>query len=318
MADTTTLELAIPELYWPTVSEFLFLNDELLSMLAANGMDVGAGLDQISGEGDGYTWPAHYSGNTAVELFTEHQAAPIPGYQSYAEAALSWVYAWGWWKITRMAEDALRAGERFPAMDREMMLLLEQIKDLRTTTYLGTTNNGLLQAISNTGTYAGINRAVSTWFQSTLDSTVEALNIGALDDLIQVQRDPEKGGKCTLIMTSSTQYKKYGRIAGVPGAANASQRVILPAGAPASVDFGIGEGTLSYENAPVKSMPDFTASEWLQLDMRGGNVKHRLIAPFQAIFYANQGDAKVFYIRTGGTPVVEQTNWQARHSALTT
>jgi len=319
MADTTTLELAIPELYWPTVSEFLFLNDELLSTLAANGMDVGAGLDQISGEGAGYSWPAHYSGNTAVGLFNEHDAALNPGYQNYAEASLSWVYAWGWWKITRMAEDALRAGERFPGMDREMMLLLEQIKDLRTTTYLGSTNNGFLQAISNTGVYAGINRAVSTWFQSTLDTTVEAISIGVLDDLVQVQRDPEKGGKPGLIMTSSTQYKKYGRVAGVPGAANASSRVIInnDGAGPARVDYGIGQDTLSFENAPVISMPDLAADEWVQFDMRGGNVKHRLIAPFEAIFYANQGDAKVYYIRTGGTPVVEQTNWQARHSNLT-
>lgn len=321
MADTSSLALAIPEMYWPTVREYLFLNDELLSTLAAAGMDVGAGLDQVSGEGNAYTWPVHYAGNTAVELFTEHQSAPTPGYQSYAEASLSWVYAWGWWKITRMSEDALRAGQRFDAMDREMMLLLEQIKDLRTTTYLGSTNNGLLHAVSNTGTYATIVRSSSTWFQSTLDSTSEAIAISVLDDLTQTQRDPEKRGKHNLVLTSSTQRNKYARVVGYAGASNAAPRIIInqgDSGGPPKIDLGIGDNTLTWENAPVVAMPDFTASEWLQLDFRAGNIKHRLIAPFEAIFYANQGDAKVFYIRSGGTLVVEQTNWQARHSNLTT
>jgi len=314
IADTTALANALQSSFQPGFTDALFNNNELLSTLRQYGM-----VD-VRGTGTSYNWDVRNTKNTSAAVYSENDAAPTAVAQGYAQASLNWVYIWIWIQVTGHARDAFRANPDaiFDAVAAEFELGMVDLVDLQQTTFLGSTNNGLDNAVDEAATYAGIARGSAAYFESVVDSTAAAMTLARMNTQMLTQRAPEKGGKPTLHLCSDDQELAYSDIKGAPGAANNSVRMQLPQdGSAPKFDLGYDIGGLSFYNAPVKSMPDMDDDLWYSLDFRAQNIKFATIRDMETKFHRNSGDSEIYNITHGSTLVVGNPVWQAKHEDLT-
>jgi hypothetical protein len=172
-----------------------------------------------TGRGNGIRWPVRYAGNSAVGSYGEGDAAGGAGNQSAKEAFLGWKFQKAEISIGGpslavgaqggMVVDPLRFELDNGLLDMRAAINTQIMGD-------GTGNSGkdltgLLAALADTGTYAGLDRGSYTWWKAYVNA-----NGGTPRNLTEaLMRDVKKtmesrGGTLTAIYAGANQWYAYG------------------------------------------------------------------------------------------------------------
>lgn len=276
---TTNAANTIREAYVGGFEEGAFTNNTFLPLFAKK-----------PSVGDtSYRWKIHDSGNDSVEIFTEGQGQPTAGVQSFQNAAVAWTYFRFMVQITGHAVDALKS-RWVDHEDAEVMLGMNDLVDLMTTSFMGSTY-GLTLAVDYGSSYAGITRNGSaSYFESTETAHNAALTTDALIDLRETCRDNDKGqrGPARWIMSLNQESNLY-RLQGPHVISNSNPSDKLP---------GISSQTIAGE--PVYALPDWDDNTIVRVDAGAGHimlVEHR---PFSVKPMAPSGDSDIWQFSWAG------------------
>ncbi len=251
-------------------------------------------------------WHVASAANGSVEVFTEDQAQPAPGAQTYIDANLGYTYFRGMLRITGHLQDVMRNGGAWePIVDREFTLLIEDIRDLVTTTFLGATQGGIQAAVDSTTTYAGVTRGSQTAFESTETATNDVLGYDNMMTHYVTMRDASIGAMPDMILMSWTQAKKYHAITGQPAVKNQ-----------VGTDVATGFTGMEFNTVPILAVPDLTntIAMWLT---RASWAMHSYRS-FEVKDMAPAGDSDVFQISTAPQIVCFDPKMQGKQTGLTT
>jgi len=180
-------------------------------------------FNQGGGGGDGLRWKVHYAGNSASTSYGLEDTPPAAGQQSYERAYLTWKRNW----IT-VAVDGLLQAEAAGAggfIEAQASEISEALQDLILsidgqlwgdgTGNGGKDITGVAAAISATGTYATIDRATATWWQSYVEDAGAAI---LSEDLLTNHFDALFGDGSRgidpnnfVMVTSRAMWRKLGR-----------------------------------------------------------------------------------------------------------
>ncbi|GAB4295400.1 MAG: hypothetical protein Kow0090_10310 [Myxococcota bacterium] len=175
----------------------------------------------VPGAGENIKWPVNHSGITGSSFNPETDSYQNPGEQSYSEAILPWKYINVTLKISGRAQDVAE-GALFNDGNLTAMLVEEAARDLMMTleTQLkgdGTGNegkdiDGIQAAVSASGTYAGIDRAVYTWWQSHINDVQGAWSEAEMQESLEALLDSPRNGQVNLGVTGPTQWHKIANV----------------------------------------------------------------------------------------------------------
>jgi hypothetical protein len=163
-------------------------------------------------------WKVHFAGNTAVGPYTEGASAPASvGRQWYREAYARFALNWAWVEVTGLLEAATRGGGGFKqAVAEEVRQAIEDLREQLNMQILGrSTETGRMlsirDAISNSGTYCGIDRASAVWWQAYVlrPSSPAALTIRNMRRVKTAVEDTPRYGQVSVIVTSPAVYNAY-------------------------------------------------------------------------------------------------------------
>ena len=291
---TTTGANAIREAYAPGFDEAVFRNDSLMSLFSWQ--------DAV---GDtAFRWKLNSAGQSP-EVFTEGQAQPAAGNQTWVNAAVSWTYFRVMLQATGHARDALRSAW-LPAIDEEAVLGRADLIDLITTSFMGSTY-GLELAVDYGSSYAGVTRSGSAgYFESTETDHSAALTTDALIDLQETIRNADKGGSPSIILCNLNQESNVYRLGGPHLITNQNPSDKTP-------------GLLSNRIAgcDVVALPDFTTTVCMMLDPRPSNWAPRVIRPFSVKEMAPVGDSDLYQLSWGGALVCKMPKYQGKLTGVT-
>lgn len=212
MGTLATLAQLIVTLYGDLFVEALTMNTFLLIRLSARG-------NIKTGRGKGIDWPVRYAGNTAVGSYGEGEAAAGAGNQSARMAGLTWRYNRA--EIS-VSGQALAVGATGGILVDPLRFELDNgLRDMRVdinsqvmsdgTGNSGKDITGLQAAIADTGTYAGLDRAVYTWWKAYINAAGGVPRALAESQMRDVKGTIEnRGGMITAIYCDSSQWYAYG------------------------------------------------------------------------------------------------------------
>lgn len=260
-ATTSTASQALRSIILGDIEETVFRNKHFLKLFR-----------QVPAIGDtGYRWNANTAGNTAVETFVEGQAAPSAGKQTYVQAMVGYLHFRAVLNWTGHLRAALAnvEGRYFQAIDEEIRSGQQDLADLMETTFMGTGSAGLQLAVDSSGTYAGINRATETTWQSQEDAIGGALSIANLEDLEEELRDSERGANPDLVISRQNQFTNYQRTIGPAAASGGVFRIQMDAAAAGTkADLGLVASEGSFAGKRWVCVPDLTNTIVVMLDSR--------------------------------------------------
>jgi hypothetical protein len=249
------------------------------------------------GPGDtAYRWKLNSAGNDSVEIFTEGQNQPAAGEQTFVNAAVSWTYFRGMLQFTGHAIDAL-GSHWIDHEEEESNLIIEDVVDLMTTSFMGSSNSGLEVSVDQTAAYAGITRnGAAGYFEATETTVGGNLTWQDLRDLQETVRDNDKSGRPSVWLCSFNQESNIYSLTGQPsikqiGDADPSPNMI---------------GRVMVGGLPVIPLPDFSNTVIMLLDMRPGKFRKVQIRPFSVKEMAPSGDSDVFQVSWGGAAPVNR------------
>jgi hypothetical protein len=315
-ATTTTVSTLIKPAVETEPTVLMYTNREFFGALRAMGM-----RDVVAGGDTAFRWKLLRStGNSSAEVFTEGQAAPSSGNQTWAEAALSWVYHRAIVSRSGHARDAMKSAYLTPewtsdaAMSGEYKGALLNLEDLMANTFLGSTNNGILIAVDSAGTYGGLARATYTDMQSYETAAGgDALTDVDMADTWEGMRDNDRGGKLEAILAPWNQVSNYYRLHGF-GATTPLPR-IMASGEAAKIDYGFNETGLSFHNARIFGVGDMTDTELVFMSNIAEDWLFATIRPIERKDLAITDDtAEKTQVSTGGTLVCRNPRTQAKVS----
>lgn len=277
---TTTASTTIREAYVGGFEEGAFRNDQFLGLFGEKRPSMGD---------TAYRWKIHDSGNNSVEIFTEGSGQPTAGVQSFQNAAVSWTYFRGMVQITGHVIDALKS-RWIDHQDAEVVLLMNDITDLMTTSFMGATY-GLELAVDYGSSYAGITRNGSAgYFEATETAQDARITTDGLIDLQETCRNADKGqkGPAAWIMNLNQESNIY-RLQGPHVIQNSN---------PADKAPGLTRQTFNGE--PIYAMPDWSTTVIARIDRNPGHivlVEHR---PFSVKNMAPAGDSDIWQFSWAG------------------
>lgn len=296
-AGATSGAVLIKTTYDPAFADAVYNNNKLFSLFPA---PVRAGGDTA------YRWKVRGAGNTSVETFVEGQGSPVAGNQRFYNAAVSWQYFRAEIQITGHARDSLQSSY-LPGdiLETEMTLAMQEIKDLMTTTWMGSTV-GLEVAVDSTSTYAGITRGSATYFESLETAHSALLSDSGLLDFHEALRDNDRGAEVGLILSPENQATNYYRLIGGP-----ATKQTTPG------DSARNLSNQSFNGIPWVGIGDMTDTIILFLDMRPGMWTHQVIRPFEVNFQGRAGDSDVYEVSTGNALVCRNPKLQGKLTGVT-
>lgn len=297
MSLTTTVATGttIQQTYAPGFVEGVYRNNALMPIF-------GAPVD--SGGDEAYRWKINSAGNSSVELYTEDQAQPAIGNQTFVNAAVSYLAFRYMVRITGHARAALRSNW-INAIDEEFTLGQQDLIDLITTTYMASTY-GIEAAIAATGTYAGITRGSVGYFESTSTAISRALELNDIIDHWETIQNADKGGMPSALICNLNQVTNIWRLGGGPGIKNMDYSDAAPS-----------LYTQTFAGRPIIGMPDFTTTTIATLDLRPGHwvvVEHQ---PFQVKEMAPSGDSDVTQVSYMGVIVGKNPKCDGKLTSVT-
>lgn len=245
------------------LQESVFYNDEVFGLFP---------LVEMTG---GTTWNVkhHYAANSSIRTYSEGDAAPIPGTESYITANWPVAYYQGVIQITGHVRDQLRNGnpgaEFFPQIALELQNLVKGIVDKASTDMLSTGLTapvGIQGIVDNAGTIAGLSRATYSWFQA-IENAIAGASLAVTDlDICQQQvMDAENAGRPDMWLTSHKQVRLAANFGfrptnGALGSTNPGSMTYVN-GQP--IDLGFNPLAMTWAGKPVIPLRDLTNSVWL-------------------------------------------------------
>ena len=177
VANTTTHANAIQTIY-TGVAEGVFLNSAIYELFGEPAPRSNFGDSK-------YTWGVHSGVNTGVELFTEDTTYPTATYQAVVKAQVSPLWARCPIQVTGILLDVLGNAGNYSALELEMSDAIAQIRDLMTTSFLGSTY-GIELAYDYGSSYAGITRNGSaSYFEASETAVDAAVELSDYEDLLE-------------------------------------------------------------------------------------------------------------------------------------
>jgi len=301
-------DVALQTAFEASFVDAVYRNNEFLGM-SVNGVPVFP-ASPLGGDISSFRWKVNSAGNTSAEVFTEGGTQPTPVAQTYVNAAVAAVYFRAMTRISGHVRDAINQGAAFTGLDvieQEFALGFADIQDLVNTTLMGSTNSGLEVAIDSGSTYAGIARGSAAYWESTETALGGALTRAGLLNLHEAIRDNDKGGRPGLLIGPHNQWTNYAQLAGEPGAANNSVRVM------GSGNYDIAPSTASFMGLPFASVGDFTDTVIAMLDINAGQWALKIRRPFE-VRADQSGDDDVYQLSTASCLICRSPK---RHGKLT-
>jgi hypothetical protein len=267
-ANATTLSPLVKPQVLPAVEVLKYINTELTTFFELAGMPM-----HVSQGGDSFDWKISAGPvNTATEIFTEGQAPAAAGNQTYASPELAYIYFRTVAQLSGHAGDQMRSswvsGDEASAAQLfgELSQGWDDVQDLVNTTFMGSANNGLQQAIDSTGTFAGINRATTTQFASLETAVGGALTAAVMRDAYEGLRDNDRGGKPEAILMPWNQVSNYESLAGASNGTDAAKLLRIMGQPGQGTAFDLGWATnggsvltgMSYSGIPIYGLGDQT------------------------------------------------------------
>lgn len=241
----------------------VFKNNQFLG-LTVNGSPL---FPELPVGDTNYRYKLISSANTSAGTFSEGDSAPQPVAISPVNAVIAYTYFWAWVRTSGRVRD-LDKTQRVSMIEQEMSGAREDIVDVMNTGFMGTSNAGLLTAISDDLTYGGISRGSAAYFESTDTNHNAALTRVGLTNVIETAEDNDKGAVTSVILTSRNQVTNYTNLAGEPNTENSSISVELGLVGGGRLDLGYNVRALSFQGIPIISIPDFSDTDWAGLDLR--------------------------------------------------
>jgi hypothetical protein len=218
---------------------------------------------------------------------------------------VSWTYFRVMLQITGHARDALGSAW-LPAIEEEAILAREDLGDLITTSFMGSTY-GIELAVDYGSTYAGVTRSgAAGWFESTETAHSAALSTDAMIDLQETIRNANKGGQPMISLGNLNQESNIYRLGGPHLITNQN---------PADKTPGLMQNRIA--GTAYVSVPDFTTTVIMMLDMRPRNWAAKQIRPFSVKEMAPSGDSDIMQLSWGGALVCKQPRFQGKLTGVT-
>ena len=279
--NTTAAADTLRETYTPGYDSAVVRNNQLLG-LTLGGRPV---FPRAQMPGEYVRWTVNTAG-ASPEIFTEGQGAPSPTGQSYTELYEDAVYFWVWPRISGHLRDIVRNGGARPGqnpIEQEFMGGFEDIRDLVTTTFLGSTY-GLAHIIDDGNTVHGVAQGSNTWHQAAVENVNGALARSEFIDILEEQR--EGNGRASLIIAPNNQISNYIYLTGEPNAQNSSLRV----------DVGLQGGGLdlvpSMDTCSVMGIPMVGLQDVTDDDIYGLDIRNTRFGPNWQLFTAREMDVR--------------------------
>ena len=218
-----------------------------------------------TGKGQEVRWKIHYAGNTSAGAYSENDEIPEAGSQAYTEARVPFKQNWVVVEVTGLVQAATRGGAAYmDVLANETKEGLEDLKDRLNDQMLATTADGTGRSIhgmgfiiSDVGVYAGIDRAVNTWWQSYVNDnagTPRPLTIALMQDVMAEMEKTTRKGKISVILTNRKHWYDYGNLLTPDRRYTASEKL----------DGGFM--ALDFEGIPVVAVPNLPAGTMYFLD----------------------------------------------------
>ena len=291
----------IQEIYRDGFINAVFYSN-LLGMVLPSGREVFPKLD--SGGGLHSNWIVKRAGNDSVELFTEGQAQPAAGNQSYSHAAVSPIYLRAMCQITGHAQDAMRSNYAgISVIDSEVSGAAADISSEMSSQFLGSTY-GLELAIDDTATYAGISRGSAAYWESLVTAHNAALTTDVLLDTLEAMTDDPIGVVPELIMVPPNQSTNLYRLGGPHLVANNN-----PA------DKAPNYLSQSFAGVPVAGVPGLTSTIALFLSLGPTDAPLWCVEVWRPMAVRQMGavgDSDLMQVSTGASFVCRSPKLQAK------
>jgi len=247
--------------------DLIFRETDLLRAIS----DFGGGMIASQGSAP-FKWQVVSGSNGSVETFVEGQAPPASGQQSYLRPSLDVFGVRAVWGITGHARDnALKGGyyESLPSAE-EVYAQSDVAKKIEDSLCGSTQDVGIASIIDAGDTYAGLAPGSNAQWASEENAVGGALTLSAMDDLYEeltsaLSGSVNRGASPSAILSHPKQMRKYSALAGTPGAANNSVRV-MPDGTQ-GLDLSFRWGAASYQGVPILRIRTLANSEMYMVEL---------------------------------------------------
>jgi len=203
--------LGIQIAYEPGFQQLVWRNNSLLPLF-------GPAVD--TGGGEYIYWHANTSGNSSVEIYSEDQALPAAGNQTYVslyQAPMAFRFVT---RVTGHARAALRK-QWFAVIEEEQTLGNADMVDLMTTSFMGSTY-GLEAHIAATGAYGGVTRGSSTYIESAVTTVSREVQLTDIMDMVETLSDNDRGQRPNMLLGAVNQQTRMYQFA-APGGMKVQQ-----------------------------------------------------------------------------------------------
>ena len=262
---STLASLARPNVQSPLI-DLLFRKTDLLDLLRANG--------QIK-DGNGpapFKWNVITGRNSSVEVFSEGQATPLLGRQTYVQASVDAFYVRGVAGTTGHVMDNIAKGGFYddPLTAERMLLESDLFKKIEDELVGSTQDRGIASVIDSTGTYAGLAQSSYSVWASEENTSISTLDLADMQDLYEELVSASVGGvdrgaTPTHILAPVNQLTNYVNTIG----AGASSGGVFRAPMGQTVDYGQSRlgGGQAFNGMPVQVVRGITSTEMYMVDI---------------------------------------------------
>lgn len=264
---TSVLSALLKQNVSPELVDLLFRDTPYLNLLRAAGcVKDGVGPSP-------FQWNVATASNSSFEVFSEGQAPPVSGRQTYVQAQLSAFYVRDVWGMSGHVRDNLRkSGYHQDVAQAESMLAESDLfKGLEDQLMGSTQDRGVAAIIDSTGTYANLAQGTySIWASEENDASSAALTIAMLQTLHREMKSASvsgvaRGAKSTHWLMPPNQFEAYQNTVGA-GNGTAANRLVRFASD--STDLGFVAEKMTFNNLPIEVIPTMTSTELYLVDIR--------------------------------------------------
>lgn len=237
-------------------------------------------------------WKIHYAGNESAGSYAETDEAPDAGMQSYIEAEIPIRLNWVTFGVTGLLEAATEGdGAWLAALSSETREALEDLKNALNDQMLAFTKenptdlDGIGVIVSDTGTYAGINRATHSFWRSYVNDAEEPrpLEISLMQDQLMELEKKERKAKVSGIFCNRKHFYDYANLLD-------NQRRYVN-----TMKLDGGVEALAFEHIPVIPMLGMATGSMFFLDE--SEFEYRTLKNFETVELPVNGDARKFFTK---------------------
>lgn len=267
-----------------------------------------------------FEWQVVTAGNGSTETFSEGQAPPVSGSQTFKRASLSPFYVRGvcaWSGHVR--DNAAKRGyyEDLPSIE-QALLQSDVLKKAEDTLLNAVQDQGIAAIIDSTGTYAGLAQGSVSQWASEENAVSGALTLSAMQDLFEEMISPTggssvpRGAAPTHWLMPVNQLGNYLALGGFAGVANSAFR--YNAGA-SPMDFGYTWSGASFMGVPIVVVSGITTTEIYLVDITGMElIVHRDLEVKEIL---GNPELNQFQVSMGLALKVERRNHHGKMTGVT-